>query len=150
MGDLGAWLSLLVIAVLLWKVGSERLGPFVRPVASMLGQALDYAAPLVLQFHRGNLPETKSMPVIEPVTALESEVTAVTEVPEVTLKPEEIVRIMVLLQKGMAPSRVAKELPGYTPKRYKEFAGKVDQVSKLIQATVEEIWLEQPEIATKP
>lgn len=149
MGDLGAWLSLLIIAVLVWKVGSERLGPLLRPVASVLGQAINYAAPLVVQFHRGNEAETKSMPVIEPVTALESGVNEGNEVSEVTIQPEEIVRIMALLQTGMASSRVAKMLPGYTPKRYKEFAGKVDQVNKVRQSVESDMEIVASEIDTK-
>lgn len=149
MGDLGAWLSLLIIAVLVWKIGSERLGPIFRPVVLMLGQAYHYAAPLVQFQQRGNEVETKIELVSEPVTALESGVTEVTEVSEVTLQVADIVLITTLLGKGMSPSRVAKELTGYTPKRYKEFAAKVDQVNKVRQAILGDMEIVSPESATK-
>lgn len=41
---------------------------------------------------------------------------------------EEAARIGLMLAQKIAPSEIAKTLPGYTPGRYKEFKAKVDQV----------------------
>ena len=48
-------------------------------------------------------------------------------------------RIIRLLVTGNSPSRIAKQLPGYTPKRYEEFKRKVDQVQDMLNMSSEEM-----------
>jgi hypothetical protein len=61
-----------------------------------------------------------------PVTSLRNDVTW-----------EEAARIGLMLAQKIAPSEIAKALPGYTPGRYKEFKAKVDQVKAALE--VEEV-----------
>lgn len=46
---------------------------------------------------------------------------------------EEAARIGLMLAQKIAPSEIAKTLPGYTPGRYKEFKAKVDQVKAALE-----------------
>lgn len=47
---------------------------------------------------------------------------------------EEAARIGLMLAQKIAPSEIAKTLPGYTPGRYKEFKAKVDTVKASLEA----------------
>lgn len=46
---------------------------------------------------------------------------------------EEAARIGLMLAQKIAPSEIAKTLPGYTPGRYKEFKAKVDTVKAALE-----------------
>lgn len=60
--------------------------------------------------------------------ALESGGTTVPDVPSGTVSPEEAALIGLRLGRGMSPSDVAKSLPGYSARKYKEFREKVEHV----------------------
>lgn len=62
------------------------------------------------------------------VTACTSLVPLVTSVTEQAVTPEEHALITKLHTEGNSPSVIARQLPGYTPKRYAVFKAKVDAV----------------------
>lgn len=67
-------------------------------------------------------------------SASESPVSGDNEVPIVPVSVPEIVAITMRLAQGMAPSDVAKSLPGYSARNYQAYMAKVRQV----KATMEE------------
>lgn len=78
---------------------------------------------------------TKFAPPKPPPAAPASDVTPPLPVtPLVTnVTWEEAARIGLMLAQKIAPSEIAKTLPGYTPGRYKEFKAKVDQVKASLE-----------------
>ena len=71
---------------------------------------------------------TSVQPRSEGVTASERDVTERYQVANVTISVTEAAIIATRLAQGMAPSAVAKSLPGYTPRNYSEFMAKVQEV----------------------
>jgi hypothetical protein len=70
-------------------------------------------------------------------TACTRDVTSELPVTSNEVTPGEMARIIRLLVTGNSPSRIAKQLPGYTPKRYEEFKRKVDQVQDMLNMSSE-------------
>lgn len=66
------------------------------------------------------------------VTAAAREVTSELPVTNTEVSPAEVAFIAVKLQLGNTPSQVAKMLPGYSPRNYKDFAAKVAYVKALL------------------
>lgn len=128
MGDLGAWLSLLIIAVLVWKQGSKVLAPVVQPCLRFVSWGYSSL--------RGNFGPELVEPELPPesgaVTASESQSYQSNQVTEVTLSDLEIAWIAHELGRGTSASAVAKQLPGYSPKRYDEYTGRVGLVEALL------------------
>lgn len=100
--------------------------------------------------NEGNDPATELQPGNEALPASESGVTSplpVTSLPDslpqdVTITVAEAALIAVRLASGMAPSAVAKSLPGYSPKKnYQEYAAKVQRVKAELDAAqkIEEV-----------
>jgi hypothetical protein len=97
-------------------------------------------------------PGTKFAPRNEPFTASEKEVTSplpvtslrneVTETDQVSTL--EAALIAVKLSQQVAPSTIAKQLPGYTPGRYKEFSAKVQTVKAALEAAEAQSLAYQP------
>lgn len=131
LGDLGAWLALAIIAVLIWKQGGHLLAPIVRPAWSLVRWCYDQAAPLVAGALVTSV-QPSSTPVASPVTALESGVTESDRVTTVTNSDLEIAWIAYELGRGTTPSATAKTLPGYSPRDYKSAASKVGLVEALL------------------
>ena len=77
----------------------------------------------------GNKPPIVSNTVTDAVTACSSDVSAVTNV---TVTAEEAAKIAQLLAGNKAPSMIARELPGYTPRDYKLYKAKVDAVAAML------------------
>jgi hypothetical protein len=74
-------------------------------------------------------------PRSKPGTALERAGTDVPPVPgsvPVSLSVPEMLQITVLLTKGMSPSAIAKQLPGYRGEKYNEYVERVRQVKALL------------------
>lgn len=71
-----------------------------------------------------NEPEPRS----ENSSALGSDGTTVPDVPSGTISPEEAALIGLRLGRGMSTSDVAKSLPGYSARKYKEYKEKVLKV----------------------
>lgn len=97
-------------------------------LAALLSQDAAVNAP-------GNeLPDevTKLPPVTNEVTACTSEVTNPDGVTKTLVTPAETALIVRLLITGNTPSQVAKRLPGYSPRRYKEFVRKVEVVQQML------------------
>lgn len=68
----------------------------------------------------------------EVVTASERDVTERNQVPNVTISVTEAAIIATRLAEGMAPSVVAKSLPGYSPRNYSDFMAKVQEVRRVL------------------
>jgi hypothetical protein len=134
------------------------VGPIVRGVLSIAGPAANEVAEQVKRRRSRQLPTTVhlkprpvrgehgrfdgSLPAVplrsdgrseaehrsDDRSALESRGTTVPDVPSGTISPDEAALIGLRLGRGMSPSDVAKSLPGYSARKYKEYRSKVDQV----------------------
>lgn len=82
------------------------------------------------------LSETPLQAQKRDVTASESDVTEKRYVTNAVATPAEIARIAVQLTNGVPPSEIAKALPGYDPRTYKDFKAKVSYVQELLAAEI--------------
>lgn len=154
MSDLGFWMAMFTLGALayfetplgrlirfavhaLWNMGQSLLPlPATEQPRDRLGR---YASLGELVTPPGNDQEPTLPGVTAQVTALECKVTQENHVTtEVTM--HEAIFITAHLVQGVAPSRVTKQLPGYTPKRYSDFATKVERVKDVLaDMQVEEV-----------
>lgn len=146
------WLAVLTLGALAWY--ELRLGRFVRPLFDLgadvarrskteiearrrrpmrlrsrpirgEGGRFDGSLPaLENRSDQGSAPERRS----DDRSALESNGTHGADVPIGTIPPEEIALIGLRLGQGMAPSAVAKSLPGYSARKYRDYMEKVAKV----------------------
>jgi len=144
MNDLGFWMAMFTLGALayyetplgrlirsavrsLWARGQDLLVPAEQP-RDRLGR---WQSPGPRVTAHGN-DQQPPLPIVpSEVTAVGRDVTKGNDVTsEVTI--DEAVYITAHLVQGVAPSRVAKQLPGYTPKRYQDFATKVERVKGIL------------------
>lgn len=126
--DLGWLLALVIVGLVIWKEGNRILAPVIGPLFALLGRAYGATVGNYLEQRR----ETELLQESGIVTASQSQVTNVTNVTEVTCSDLDLVWIAYELGRGSTPSAVTKTLPGYSPKHYETFAGKVGEVEALL------------------
>ena len=105
-----------------------RLKP--RPIRGAAGR-FDGSLPAV-QNRSGSRSELE--PRFGSSSALESDGTTVPDVLSGTISPEEAALIGLRLGRGIASSDVAKSLPGYSARKYKEYKEKVLRVEASLAA----------------
>ena len=139
---LDVWLAIFALGALAYS--ELRLGrfvvPFVRGVMSVARPAAQEAKrrlPTMARLHsrpiRGDAGRFNgSLPAVPDAehrsadrSASERAGTIGTEFPIGTIPPAEIALIGLLLGRGMSASDVAKSLPGYSARKYKEYREKV-------------------------
>lgn len=164
MNDLGFWMAMFTLGALAYY--ETPLGRVLRAVArslwelvissratSVTGQPRDqlgrWASPEAKVTAMGNEAQRPLPIVTAPVTALQSEVTEEKPVTEVVtiVTIDEAVYITAQLVQGVAPSEVTKQLPGYTPKRYHDFATKVKEVKAILATQEQKATKEAPSVA---
>lgn len=143
------WIAVLTLGALAWY--ELRLGRFVGPIRDLAERGKTEieerrrrrtirlkSRPIRGTDGRfdGSLPavpfrsESRSEPELRSAdrSALESGGTTVPDVPGGTISPEEAALIGLRLGQGMSASDVAKSLPGYSARKYKEYREKVQKV----------------------
>ncbi len=146
MGDLGFWMAMFTLGALAYF--ETPLGRMIRAAARMLWASVQ---PLLTQpageqprdqlgrwqspgepvTPAGNSTERMLPVVTSQVTALESDVTSGNDVTDV-VTAREAIYITAELVHGIAPSVVAKQLPGFSPRNYHTFKAKVDHVKEIL------------------
>lgn len=150
------WLAIFTLGALAWF--ELRLGRFVAPVVrGVMGVAGPAAqevkrratrqSPTIVRLKPrpirgdggrfdGSLPAVPVVPIVEhrsaDRSALGSDGTIVPDVPPGTISPEEAALIGLRLGRGMAASDVAKSLPGYSARKYKEYREKVQKIENAL------------------
>lgn len=144
------WIAVLTLGALAWY--ELRLSRFVRPFLDFTTDVAERGKEEIQERRRrrtirltprpirgnagrfeGSLPavqnrsEHRSEPELrsESSSALESDGTTGTTLPPGTISPEEAALIGLRLGRGMSSSDVAKSLPGYSARKYKEYKEKV-------------------------
>lgn len=168
LGSLDFWLMIVTIAAaiyyLVWK---DRMQPAINRLASFLQGAVrrEEAEPRAtgrpsparlkprarhVRGARGQLAGSRSVvpakqndeePRSKPGMALERAGTSVLPVPRSvpsSISVPEMLQITVLLTKGMSPSAIAKQLPGYRGEKYNEYVERVRQVKALLDQQLAE------------
>jgi hypothetical protein len=146
MADLGFWMAMFTLGALAYygtplgriiRAGARLLWASVQPLLTQpetaqprdpLGRWQSPGEPVTTA---GNDPERTLPAVTSQVTALESGVTIGNDVTEVVTTREAIYITAELVQ-GTAPSVVAKQLPGFSPRNYQQFKAKVDHVKEIL------------------
>ncbi len=149
---LDVWLAIFVLGALAYS--ELRLGRFVGPIVRGIVSVVRPAAQEVRRRASRQLPTNVrlrsrpirgdagrfngSLPAVPVVpdtehrsadrSALERNGTIGTEFPIGTIPPAEIALIGLLLGRGMSASDVAKSLPGYSARKYKEYREKVQKI----------------------
>lgn len=146
------WLAVFTLGALAWF--ELRLGRFVGPIVRSVRSIAEPAAKEVKRRASRRLPTTvrlqsrpirgdggrfdgslPAVPVVpepehrsENSSASGSDGTAGTTLPPGTVLPEEAALIGLRLGRGMSRSDVAKSLPGYSARKYREYMEKVQKV----------------------
>jgi hypothetical protein len=134
--ELQTIISLIIVGLVVFKVGRRVFGPAIAAGLELarpaIAAGLELARRAAGQVTRAAGQVTVLPPAADSVTALESQVTTLEQVTSLELSHLEIAWIAHGVGAGQLPSAIAKTLPGYTPKKYAEYAARVGQVEALL------------------